>query len=133
VVFSALAVTCVLLIAVFFLDRSHGTHRWIAFGNMRLGQPSELAKPALILFLAYFLEGRMRHMGDFRGTLLPAFVPPMLFAALIAKQPDLGTALACLAISGTVFFVAGMQLRRRPAPRSCTGCSSTSPGATSAS
>src|SRR5215471_847472 len=107
-VFSALAVTCLLLIAVFFLDRSHNTHRWIAIGSLRLGQPSELAKPALILFLAYFLASRTRQMEDFRATLLPAFVPPLLFAALIVKQPDLGTAIAILGISGTIFFVAGM-------------------------
>lgn len=109
-VFGALAVTCLLLIAVFFLDPSHNTHRWIRLGALSF-QPSELAKPALILFLAYFLENRTRQMDDFRGTLLPAFVPPLLFAALIVKQPDLGTAIACLAISGAVFFVAGMQFR----------------------
>src|SRR4029077_10746138 len=57
VVFSVLGVTTVLLISVFFLDRAHHTHRWIHWGGFSL-QPSELAKPALILFLAFFLEGR---------------------------------------------------------------------------
>ena len=71
VVFSALAVTCLLLIAVFFLDRSHNTHRWIRMGAFSL-QPSELAKPVLILFLAFFLETRTKLMDDWRGTLLPA-------------------------------------------------------------
>ena len=55
VVFSVLGITTLLLISVFFLDRAHNTHRWIHWGGFSL-QPSELAKPALILFLAYFLE-----------------------------------------------------------------------------
>ncbi|MGE5726788.1 MAG: FtsW/RodA/SpoVE family cell cycle protein, partial [Acidobacteriota bacterium] len=45
VVFSVLSVTTLLLIAVFFLDRSHNTHRWIHAGWFSL-QPSEIAKPA---------------------------------------------------------------------------------------
>src|SRR5437762_2291485 len=107
VVFSLLAITCVLLVAVFFLDRSHNTHRWIHFAGLSL-QPSELAKPALILFLAYFLESRVRSMDDWRNTLLPAIVPTLAFVGLIVFQPDLGTALACCAITVSVLFVAGM-------------------------
>ena len=53
IVFSLLAVTTLLLLAVFFLDRSHHTHRWVRLGVLSF-QPSELAKPALILFLAFF-------------------------------------------------------------------------------
>jgi cell division protein FtsW len=55
IVFSLMGVTTLLLISVFFLDRSHNTHRWIHAGGFSF-QPSELAKPVLILFLAYFLE-----------------------------------------------------------------------------
>ena len=54
VVFFLLGLTTLLLISVFFLDRAHHTHRWIHWGTFSL-QPSEMAKPALILFLAYFL------------------------------------------------------------------------------
>ncbi len=110
VVFSTVAVTTLLLVAVFFLDRSHNTHRWIKYGFFSL-QPSELAKPTLILWLAYFLESRTRQMEDFRNTLLPAVIPTVLFALLIVKQPDLGTAMACVAVSAAILFVAGMQLR----------------------
>ena len=59
VVFTALGVTTLLLLAVFFLDRHANTHRWIRLGGFSL-QPSELAKPAIILFLAYFLEKRLQ-------------------------------------------------------------------------
>jgi cell division protein FtsW len=110
VVFSVIGVTTLLLIAVLFLDRTHNTHRWIRFGSFSF-QPSELAKPALILFLAFFLETRTKAMDDWRRTLLPAILPTLFFTLLIVKQPDLGTAMACCAITGAVLYVAGMNLK----------------------
>src|ERR1700739_3428648 len=82
VLFSLLGVTLVLLVAVFFLDRSHNTHRWIRLGLLSF-QPSELAKPALILFLAYFLENRTHAMDEGRQPLLPAAVPIVVCSGLI--------------------------------------------------
>jgi len=110
IVFSAVGVTTLLLVAVFFLDRSHNTHRWLRLGGFSL-QPSELAKPALILFLAYFLETRMKSMDDWRNTLLPALLPTVLFAGLIVEQPDLGTAMMCVAITFAILYIAGMSMR----------------------
>ena len=110
VVFTLLGITSVLLVAVLFLDRSHNTHRWIRVGVLSF-QPSELAKPALILFLAFFLESRAKTIDDWRHTLLPAVLPSLLFSLLIVKQPDLGTALVCMATTASVLFVAGMELK----------------------
>jgi len=110
VVFSVLGVTTLLLISVFFLDRAHNTHRWIHFGGFSF-QPSEVAKVAVILFLAYFLENRTHSMTDWRNTLLPAILPTTMFLALIVFQPDLGTAIACAAITACIMFVAGLELR----------------------
>lgn len=110
VVFSLLGLTMLLLISVFFLDRAHNTHRWIHWGGFSL-QPSELAKPALVLFLAFFLEGRTKTLDDWRNTLLPAILPTLMFLVLIVMQPDLGTAIACAAITGCVLFVAGLDMR----------------------
>lgn len=110
VVFTLLGLTMVLLVAVFFLDRSHNTHRWLRFGIFSF-QPSELAKPALILFLAYFLENRTKEIADWRHTLIPAILPSVIFSALIVKQPDLGTAMVCMAMTASVLFVAGMELK----------------------
>ena len=110
IVFSVLGVTTLLLISVFFLDRSHNTHRWIHFGGFSF-QPSEVAKVAVILFLAYFLENRISSMNDWRNTLLPAILPTLMFLALIVLQPDLGTAIACAAITACIMFVAGLELR----------------------
>ena len=125
-VFSLLGMTTLLLISVFFLDRSHNTHRWIHAGGFSF-QPSELAKPVLILFLAYFLDGRTKtapgsvassmsspvpsFMDDWRNTLLPAATPVVLLLGLIVLQPDLGTAIACAGIAACILYVAGMRLR----------------------
>src|SRR3984893_13012637 len=110
VVFSLLGLTALMLILVFFLDRAHHTHRWIHWGPLSL-QPSEMAKPALILFLAFFLETRTKSMKDWRNAVLPAAVPTLIFIALIVFQPDLGTAIACAAITACVLFVAGLELK----------------------
>jgi cell division protein FtsW len=109
-VFSFMGVTTLLLISVFFLDRSHNTHRWIHAGGFSF-QPSELAKPVLILFLAYFLESRARTMDDGRNTLLPAAAPVLVLLGLIVLEPDLGTAIACAGIASCILYVAGMRLR----------------------
>jgi cell division protein FtsW len=109
-VFSLLGLTTLLLISVFFLDRSHNTHRWFRVGAFSF-QPSELAKPVLILFLAYFLEARTKTMDDWRKTLAPAAAPVVLLLGLIALQPDLGTAIACAGVAACILYVAGMRLR----------------------
>jgi cell division protein FtsW len=109
-VFSFLGITTLLLISVFFLDRSHNTHRWFRVGAFSF-QPSELAKPVLILFLAYFLEARTKSMDDWRNTLAPAAAPVLVLLGLIVLQPDLGTAIACAGIAACILYVAGMRLR----------------------
>ena len=109
-VFSFLGITTLLLISVFFLDRSHNTHRWFRVGALSF-QPSELAKPVLILFLAYFLEARTKAMDDWRNTLAPAAAPVLVLLGLIVLQPDLGTAIACAGIAACILYVAGMRLR----------------------
>ena len=110
VVFSLLSVTTLMLVAVFFLDRSHNTHRWMKFGAFSF-QPSELAKPALILFLAWFLHTRLKAIDDWKLTLLPAAGVTALIGGLIVLQPDLGTGIVCFAVAASMLFIAGMRMR----------------------
>ncbi len=110
IVFSALALVIALLIVVFFLAASANTHRWIQFSGFSV-QPSEMAKLALIFFLAYFLEKRKGKVNDLAFTLVPIAIIVALLAGLILLQPDLGTAVSLLAISGVLLFVAGLDLR----------------------
>ena len=89
VVFPAVAVTTFLLLGVFAMSGMNGAHRWIRIAGLTL-QPSELAKPVLVLFLAYFLQTRIHQMDDWKGTVLKAAAPSLVFIALILKEPDLG-------------------------------------------
>ena len=110
VVFPAIAVTTLLLLIAFLMRDSHGAHRWIYIGKVTF-QPSEIAKPVLVLFLAWFLQDRMGAIEDFRGTILPAALPSLVFILLILKEPDLGTALVCAVVTGLMLYLAGMNLR----------------------
>ncbi|HXJ18032.1 MAG TPA: putative lipid II flippase FtsW [Candidatus Polarisedimenticolia bacterium] len=114
VIFTGLSVTLVLLIAVFFLDRSHATHRWIRLGPLGL-QPSELAKLSVIFYLAWFLEIRRPPRGagvnNLQHTLLPALGTVLLIVALVCKEPDLGTACMIFFIAAVMLFIAGLSWR----------------------
>ncbi len=110
VVFPAVAITMVVLLAAFAMPHSHNTYRWIKFAGFSL-QPSELAKPTLVLFLAWFLQNRMQNIEDVRNTLLPAALPSLLFIALILKEPDLGTAMVCAAVTFMMLYLAGTQMK----------------------
>ena len=110
VVFPTVAVTVICLLAAFLMRDSHNTHRWIRFGILSF-QPSELAKPALVLFLAWFLQSRMQTIDDWRGTILPAALPSLVFIVLILKEPDLGTALVCAGVTALMLYLAGMEMK----------------------
>lgn len=110
VVFPAVAITVICLMAAFLMRDSHNTHRWIRFGILSF-QPSELAKPALVLFLAWFLQNRMQTIDDWRGTILPAALPSLVFILLILKEPDLGTALVCAGVTALMLYLAGMEMK----------------------
>jgi cell division protein FtsW len=110
VVFPAVAVTMLMLIGVFAMSGMNGAHRWIRIAGTTL-QPSELAKPVIVLFLAYFLQTRIHQMDDWKGTILRAVTVPVLFSALILKEPDLGTAMVCMAVTALMLFLAGARTR----------------------
>jgi cell division protein FtsW len=108
-IYPALSVTTILLVLVFFFRDSHNTHRWIRFGGLFTFQPSEIAKPVIILFLAWFLSTRLETIRDWRHTLLRAAIMPVVFMLLIVKQPDLGTALVVGGVAAMMLLLAGME------------------------
>jgi cell division protein FtsW len=108
-IYPTLCVTTLLLVLVFFFPNSHNTHRWIRFGNFFTLQPSEIAKPVLVLFLAWFLHTRLDAMRDWKHTLLPAAIMPLVFAGLIVREPDLGTAMVLVAVIAMMLVLAGME------------------------
>jgi cell division protein FtsW len=110
VVFPAVAVTTLMLIGVFAMGGMNGAHRWIRVAGVTL-QPSEVAKPVLVLLLAYFLQTRIHQMDDLKGTILRAVAVPLVFTALILKEPDLGTGLVCMAVTALILYLAGARTR----------------------
>lgn len=114
VVYTVLCLVLVMLVGTFFLDKSHATHRWIKLGPLNL-QPSEIAKLAIILYLAWLLDLRRRRetslefsKQDFLQTILPAIAPIFVCVALIIAQPDLGTSVDVVLIMTAILFVAGL-------------------------
>jgi cell division protein FtsW len=107
VAFGAVGVALLLLGLVYLLDSAH--HRWLRMGPIGL-QPSELAKPALVIFLAFFATWRARAINNARYTLVPAAlaVGLVILAVVVA---DLGTAVVLGGAAAVVFFVAGLELR----------------------
>ena len=114
VVYTTVCLVLTMLVGTFFLDKTHATHRWIRFGPVGI-QPSELAKIAIILYLAWFLDLRRRGASslefckrDFLHTILPATAPILAFVLLILLQPDLGTSIDIVLVATAVLFVAGL-------------------------
>lgn len=106
-IYTALGLGLALLLLAFKFT-SHNTHRWIRFGDFFTFQPSEIAKPALVLFLAWFLQSRLNQMDDWKRTLLPAAAVPLVFIVLVSAQPDLGTALVLFGVTVMLLLLAGM-------------------------
>jgi cell division protein FtsW len=110
VVFPLVGTAIILMLAAFLTRDSHNTHRWIRMGPLSL-EPSEIAKPAMVVFLAWFLQDRMGSIEDWRHTILPAALPSLVFIALILKEPDLGTAIVCAAVTALMLWLAGVNMK----------------------
>jgi len=113
VVYGLLGVSVFLLVLTLFFPARNGAHRWITYGSWS-AQPSELAKIALIIFLARFLS-RREEEGEIEGfwtTMLPACAATGLLAALIMKEPDLGTTAMLGVIFVVMMFAGGVPLRQ---------------------
>src|ERR1035437_8451108 len=108
-IYPALSIATILLVVVLFSRNSQNPHRWIRFGGFFTFQPSEIAKPVLILFLAWFLHTRLNAMQDWKHTLLRAAIIPVIFSLLIVRQPDLGTALVLGGVTAMMLMLAGME------------------------
>jgi len=104
--FASIGVVLALLLLVYFLDPR--AHRWLRIGSVGI-QPSEFAKPALVIFLSYFVTRREQVINN-RYTLLPAAMA-VGFVAVAVVVADLGTAVVLTAAAGAIFYVAGIKRR----------------------
>ncbi len=88
---------------------SYGAVRWLKLGGVQI-QPSEIAKLAIVLYLADWLSRRGSLVGGFMKGLLPFAIIVGIVATLVEAQPDLGTTAIIVGTSACVFFVAGANL-----------------------
>jgi cell division protein FtsW len=110
VVYGLLALTTAMLLVVFAFPAINGAHRWIKLPQLSI-QPSELSKPALVIFLAYYLERRAGEEGRFWTTFIPCAFVTFALAGLIVMEPDLGTAMMLGVIFVVVVYTAGARLK----------------------
>ena len=105
-------VACVglLLVAVLFSRPVNGTRRWFGIAGFGI-QPSELAKIAAIFFTALMLERRMHRINEVGYSVLPLALIVGGMAGLILLEPDYGTAVSLLAVTGVMVFAAGLNYR----------------------
>ena len=87
----------------------YGAQRWISLGQFQL-QPSELAKLALVLYIAHWMTSKREQVSDFANGLLPFGVLLTIVVALLMKQPDMGTTIVIVTTAVAIFFVAGASL-----------------------
>ena len=107
--FIYIGVIALLVYVLFFGAVRGGSRRWIDLGAFNL-QPSEFAKAALALVLAKFF-GESRRGAVTRGDLLIAAALTAVPLIIIARQPDLGTAVTLIPIAFAIAYVAGMPMR----------------------
>lgn len=88
---------------------ANGATRWIHLGPLFF-QPSEVAKLALIMYLAGWMSERGHHH-DFWRSVFPPVVIIGLYSLLILWQPDLGTMIAMVLTAAIMLFAGGIRLR----------------------
>ncbi len=113
-----LAVAAILLALVFAPGVGHGAggaRRWIGHGSVFF-QPSELAKLALIIFLAAYADHYQRFMGQFwKGLVIPCLFIAVILA-LIFREPDRGCTILLASVCCVMLIVAGVRISVLAAP-----------------
>jgi rod shape determining protein RodA len=102
---------CAMLLLLLFIGKGAGTaastKSWLAIGGVRLGQPSELAKVAVVLMLARVLSAQRVAPTSLLGLWRPAAITLVPWL-LIMAQPDLGTGLVFIGVFFAMLFWSGV-------------------------
>jgi cell division protein FtsW len=104
-VVAALLAMCV----VGFGHSGGGAARWLAVGPVHV-QPAEMAKLALVMWLAYSLAKKAERVRTFTVGFLPHLIVAGVLMLLCLKQPDFGSAVVLLLLTFTMLFVAGAKV-----------------------
>ncbi len=108
--FLFISLICLVLVFVPGIGgKVRGAARWLKLGPFNL-QPSEFAKLAMALFLAYSLTKKQEKMKHFSIGFLPHMMVAGIFIILVGLEPDFGTAITIAAIVFTMLFIGGTRL-----------------------
>ncbi len=108
-----LVVSVGLLVLVFVPDFNivvGGSARWLRLGPLPAIHPAEIAKLALVIYLAHWFAKRGTRVHAFWGGTIPFLIIVTPIAYLVFKEPDLGTTTVIALTAFTMFFVAGANL-----------------------
>lgn len=109
VIYGVLAVVVALLVAVLFGPEINATHRWFRLGPLSI-QPSEIAKLALVPYVAYQVERKPERVNQ-AAVLAPVLVVTGTVVGLVLLQPDFGTGVLLVVSVLLVLFLAGLAWR----------------------
>ncbi len=98
-----------LLCVIGFGHSGGGAARWLSVGPIHI-QPAEMAKVALVIWLAYSLAKKAERVKTFTVGFLPHLIVAGVFMVLCMKQPDFGSAVVLLLLTFTMLFVAGAKV-----------------------
>jgi cell division protein FtsW len=110
--YGVLAVVTGLLVASVagFGHSGGGAARWLSLGPIHV-QPSEMAKVALVLWLAYSLAKKQERVRSFRLGMVPHIAMVLVLMGLCLQQPDFGGAVVLGFLTFSLLFVAGVPVR----------------------
>jgi cell division protein FtsW len=111
--YPAVVLTLGLLIAVHLTGFGHsagGATRWLRIGGFTL-QPAELARMAMILYLAYSMSKKQDRIREFSIGFVPHIMVLTVLVIPIMLQPDFGSVVILTLITGMMLFVGGVPLR----------------------
>ena len=111
-VYPVLAAAIAMLVAVVFSGlgvTAGGSARWLQLGPVQF-QPSELARLALVIYMAYSMSKKGEQLRDFYVGFLPHFLVLGLFTGLLLVQPDFGSIVIFAALTWIMLFVGGCRI-----------------------
>ena len=108
--FSLGVVTLLMIVTVVgFGHTSGGASRWIRLGPVNV-QPSEMAKVALVMWLAYSIDKKRDRLKSFSIGMIPHLLMTGMLVLICMKQPDFGSAAVLMFVTSAMLFVAGARL-----------------------
>lgn len=108
--FPILIIALIALVATLFWPSSTGVHRWIGFGPVTI-QASEIAKFAVILFMAHWGSKFFKKMDTFKFGVLPAIILFVPIAFLLFKEPHYSGIVIIFLLMMTMMYISGVKLR----------------------